>query len=173
MISKKYEVQDELIIQTLEELVPLDHLVRKLAQIDYTFIYDIVDELYSKNGRPSIDPIILFKILTLKYVFQIKSIRQTMKELEVNLAYRWFVKIPLSQKLPHYTVISYNFNQRFNTDHIGEKILMRIFEQILDLNILSPHELDLSKTNLKIYQTPNHKVKIKLDETALYEMTLV
>ncbi|PPA88607.1 transposase, partial [Brevibacillus laterosporus] len=69
---------------SLDELVPSDHLVRKIEKaIDFTFIYDLVKDKYSEdNGRPSIDPVVLIKIVFIQYLFGIKSMRQTIKELE-------------------------------------------------------------------------------------------
>ncbi|PPA90119.1 transposase, partial [Brevibacillus laterosporus] len=69
---------------SLDELVPSDHLVRKIEKaIDFTFIYDHVKDKYSEdNGRPSIDPVVLIKIVFIQYLFGIKSMRQTIKELE-------------------------------------------------------------------------------------------
>jgi transposase len=173
MLTKKLAVQDELIFQTLDELVPQEHLVRRLDEVDYTFIHDIVKDLYSDDGRPSVDPIVLFKILTIKYVFHIKSLRQTLKDIEVNLAYRWFIKYPLSQKVPHYTVISYNFNKRFHKKKIGEQIFQKIFQQIFDLNILNTKEIDLSQLNLKVYQNNRDQARVAIKDEALYETTLV
>lgn len=174
MLTKRLEVQDELIIQTLDDLVPDDHLVRELDKIDYTFIHDYVKDFYSNDvGRPSIDPIILFKILIIKYIFNLKSIRHTMKEIEVNLAYRWFIKIPLSQKLPHYSVISSNFNNRYNNQKVITKIFQKIFQNIFDLNIISTNSIDLSQLNLRTYQTIYDKTKVVLSEEVLYDSQLV
>ena len=77
----------------MDDLVPKDHLLRLIDRaIDWSFIYDLVEEKYSSdNGRPSIDPVVLIKIPLIQYLYGIKSMRQTMKEIEVNVAYRWFL----------------------------------------------------------------------------------
>ncbi|WP_312009675.1 transposase, partial [Shouchella clausii] len=77
----------------MEKLVPEDHLVRKLdAVINFDFIYDLVEDLYSKDkGRPSVDPVVLVKMVFIQYIFGIRSMRQTIKEIETNVAYRWFL----------------------------------------------------------------------------------
>ena len=173
MLTKNSTPQEELIFQTLEELVPSDHIVRKINLIDYSFIYDQVGPLYSCDGRPGIDPVILFKILTLKAIFNVSSIRKTMKELEVNLAFRWFIKIPLSQKLPSHSVISTNIKKRFKKPFLVEKILKEIFQQVFDLNIISSKDVNLSQQNLKIYQTNDEQTKVMIDDHYLYETTLV
>ncbi len=166
MLTKQKESQHEAILYTLDELVPENHIVRKLDKINYDFIYDEVKELYANDGRPSIDPIILFKIYLIKNFFNIKSINQTLKEIEVNVAYRWFLRIPFSEKLPHYSVISNNFNYRFN-----KLILNNIFKQIItELNNLN---LGIEKTFLLNKGRYKIKRKAKNAESSLYDTTLV
>ena len=65
------------ILGTIEEFVPENHLVRKLEEtIDWCFIYPLVSSLYSSIGRPSMDPVILFKMIFINYCFGINSIRK-------------------------------------------------------------------------------------------------
>ena len=81
---------DSFILSTIDELVPSDHKVRELEEaIDWTFIYPLVRPLYSSFGRPSIDPVVLFKMLFINFTFGIHSMRRTCEEIKVNLAYRW------------------------------------------------------------------------------------
>ena len=89
-------------ITSIDQLVPEDHLVRKLdAYIDFNFIYDLVKDKYStETGRPSIDPVVLFKIVVIQYIFGIKSMRQTIAEIETKVAYRWFLACGLNDKIP-------------------------------------------------------------------------
>lgn len=79
-------------------------LVRKLeTAIDFSFIYPLVEGLYSKLGRPSIDPVVLFKMTFIQYVFGIRSMRQTIKEIETNVAYRWFLGFGFYTEVPHFS----------------------------------------------------------------------
>lgn len=93
MISKNNNNVDQVQIVSLEQLVPKDHLLRKVDEaVDFNFIYDLVENKYStETGRPSIDPVTLIKIPIIQYMFGIKSMRQTIKDIEVNVAYRWFL----------------------------------------------------------------------------------
>lgn len=77
----------------IDDLVPQNHLLRIIDKaIDWTFIYDLVEDKYSHdNGRPSMDPVSLIKIPFIQYLYGIRSMRQTIKEIEVNVAYRWFI----------------------------------------------------------------------------------
>ncbi len=71
------EARYQLSVVSLDELVPSNHLVRKIEKaIDFTFIYDLVKDKYSQdNGRPSVDPVVLIKIVFIQYLFGIKSMR--------------------------------------------------------------------------------------------------
>ena len=81
--------RDQIEFTSLDELVPEDHLVRKLENaIDWSFIYDMVeDSCCENNGRPSLDPVILPKLPVLQYMLGIRSLRQTIQEIKVNTAY--------------------------------------------------------------------------------------
>ena len=89
----------------MDDLVPQDHLLRLIDQaIDWSFIYDLVIDKYSAdNGRPSMDPVMLIKIPFIQYLYGIRSMRQTVKEIEVNVAYRWFLGLEMMDKVPHFS----------------------------------------------------------------------
>lgn len=93
MLSKHNSIQrDQIEMINLDQLVPANHLVRKIeAAIDFSFIYDLVESMYSEVGRPSIDPVILIKLTFIQYTFGIRSMRKTIEEVEINMAYRWFL----------------------------------------------------------------------------------
>jgi transposase len=80
---------------TIESLVPADHLLRKIdAVIDLEFIRERVRHLYCEsNGRPALDPVVLFKLLLIGYPFGIRSERQPMREVQCNAAHRWFLRL--------------------------------------------------------------------------------
>lgn len=94
--DKKTQIQ----LISLDQLVPEDHLLRKIDKyIDFDFIYDLVEEKYStQTGRPSIDPVTLIKIPIIQYMYGINSMRQTIREIEVNMAYRWFLGLDFTIK---------------------------------------------------------------------------
>jgi transposase len=85
---EKKQVAVEMV--TIEELVPDDHLLRKINRfIDFSFIREKTKNLYCENnGRPAIDPVILFKMIFIGYLFGIRSERRLVKDIEVNTAYR-------------------------------------------------------------------------------------
>lgn len=99
---------DSFILSTIDELVPSDHKVRELEEaIDWTFIYPLVRPLYSSFGRPSIDPVVLFKMLFINFTFGIHSMRRTCEEIKVNLAYRWFLGLSIDDEVPNYSTWSH------------------------------------------------------------------
>ena len=106
--------RDGLIMSTLDDLVPQDHLVRTLeATIDWKFIYPLVKSLYSNFGRRSIDPVVLFKMIFINYTFGINSMRKTCEEIKVNIAYRWFLGISIYEDVPNYSTWSKNYQRRY------------------------------------------------------------
>src|SRR5574338_1048611 len=97
MLKKPLPAQTALEMVTLDGLVPKDHLLRKIeAAIDFSFIHERVAGLYSPdNGRPALDPTVMFKALFIGYLFGVRSERQLVREIEVNVAYRWFLGLSL------------------------------------------------------------------------------
>ena len=99
MTKQKYK-NDCIIFDTLENLVPQDHLVRKIERcMDFTFIEDEVKDLYSSVGRASIPPVVLFKLLLINKIFGINSMRKTCEECKVNIAYRWFLGLSMYDEI--------------------------------------------------------------------------
>ena len=88
MLNKSIDKRDQYEMISISELVPSNHLLRKVDNIlDLNSIYELVEDKYClDNGRPSIDPVILVKILLIQRLFGIKSMRQTIKEIETNVA---------------------------------------------------------------------------------------
>ena len=133
MTNRNNSKLDGIIYYTLDELVPQDHLVRKLEDaLDFRFIYPKVQHLYSRHGRPSIDPVVLFKMLILNIVFGINSMRRTCSEIEVNLAYRWFLGLSIDEKIPNFSTWSQNYIRRYKDSSIFQEIFMEILEQAVD-----------------------------------------
>jgi transposase len=100
MLKKPSPQQTALEMVSLNGLVPNDHLLRKIdAVVDFSFIHDRVAGLYCPdNGRPPLDPTLMFKALFIGYLFGIRSARQLVREIEVNVAYRWFLGLKLTDQ---------------------------------------------------------------------------
>ncbi|OON40126.1 IS5 family transposase [Izhakiella australiensis] len=145
---------------TLEELVPEDHLVRKIdATIDFEFIRDAVKHLYcADNGRPAIDPVRLIKMMLLGYLFGIPSERRLVKEIQVNVAYRWFLRMGLTEKVPDASTLSQNRIRRFNDSDIFQQIFDHIVEQALARGMANGRVLYTDSTHLKADANPRKAV---------------
>ncbi len=143
--------QYQLEMVTLEQLVPKDHLVRKIdTAIDFEFIRAEVAHLYCKdNGRPAIDPVVLFKIMLLGYVFGVPSERRLMQEIEVNVAYRWFLRLSLTDKVPDASTLSQNRIRRFNGTDVFQRIFDHIVEQAISRHLIGGRTLYTDSTHLK------------------------
>ena len=100
---------------SIEDLVPQNHILRDIDRaIKLDFIYDEVANLYSADAvRPSVDPIVLFKIALLQYTFGIRSMRQTIREIEVNMACCWYLGYGMTESIPHFSTFGKNYVRRF------------------------------------------------------------
>jgi transposase len=100
---------------SLEKLMPKDHLVRRLAEVlDLSWVRSATARLYSHTGRPSIDPVVVAKLLLLGYFYNIDSERQLMRDVQVNLAYRWYLGYDLDEEIPDHSILS-KARRRFGT----------------------------------------------------------
>jgi transposase len=112
----------------LEEAVPEDHQVRRIAEVlDLSWVRAELAPRYSPVGRPSIDPVLMIRMLIVGYVFAIRSERALCREVQVNLAYRWFCGLGIEDKIPDHSVFSRARNERFR-DH---DIFRHVFERVV------------------------------------------
>ena len=132
MTKQEYK-KDCMILSTLEELVPEDHLIRKLDNcIDFRFIEELVSDLYSVCGRPSIPPVVLFKLIFINIVFGINSMRRTVEECKVNIAYRWFLGLSIYDDIPNYSTWSQNYIRRYKDSEVFNQIFETILNQAIE-----------------------------------------
>lgn len=151
MLRKPSPQQTELEMVTLEQLVPGDHLLRKIdAAIDFGFIREMTEDLYCPdNGRPPIPPEMLFKALFVGYLFGIRSERQLMREIEVNVAYRWFIGLRLTAPVFDASTFSQNRRRRFDGTDVAQRIFDYIVEQALAKGLVGGEVLYTDSTHLK------------------------
>lgn len=117
----------------IEIMVPRNHLLRAIHEhIDFSFIYEKVRPYYSQTyGRPSVDPVLLFKMMLVGYLYGIPSERQLEQEVHLNIAYRWFLGLGLHDAVPDHSTISWNRKNRFQ----GSRIFQEIFDEVVQLAI--------------------------------------
>ena len=160
MLTVRAEERGQYEMICLEDMVAKDHILRKIDEaIDFTHIYDIVKEKYCPdNGRPSIDPVVLFKIVLIQHLFGIPSLRKTAEEIKVNIAYRWFLGYLLNEQTPHFSTISYNFKHRY-TPEVVEEIFYWILSEINSAGYLSPEAVFIDGTHIKANANTKKAVK--------------
>src|ERR1700751_4039213 len=107
----------------LDEAVPDDHLVRRIrAFLDLSWVYAELAPYYSEIGRPSVDPVLMIRMLIIGYVFAIRSERQICGEFQVNLAYRWFCELDLEDAIPGHSAFSRARNKRFREGDVFRRM---------------------------------------------------
>ena len=156
----------------MDDMVPQDHLLRIIDKaIDWSFIYELVEEKYSQdNGRPSMDPVMLIKIPFIQYLYGIKSMRQTVKEIEVNVAYRWFLGLDMLDKVPHFSTFGKNYTRRFKDTDLFEQIFEHILSECYKFKLVDPTEVFVDATHVKA-RANNKKIQKRIahDEALFFE----
>ena len=167
MLKPAYPAQTELEMVTLEQLVPQDHLLRLLDRhIRFDFIREATRHLYCENnGRPAIDPVVLFKMLFIGYLFGIRSERRLVKEIEVNVAYRWFLGLRLTDKVADASTLSQNRRRRFAGTDIEQQIFDGIVEQALEHGLIGGRVLYTDSTHLKANANKRHFEVHQVEQT--------
>jgi transposase len=111
----------------LDAVVPDDHLVRRIAAVlDLSWVHAELAPHYSPIGRPSIDPALMIRMLIISYVFAIRSERALCREVQVNLAYRWFCGLSIEDRLPDHSAFSRARNERFRDGDIFRRVFERV-----------------------------------------------
>ena len=158
--------QVELYICT-DQLVPEEHLLRKIdAAIDFKKIYEIVEPYYcNDNGRPSIDPVVLVKMVFIQHLFGIPSLRKTVSEIQMNVGYRWFLGFGLTTPIPHFATVSYAFATRF-PETVIEQIFKWILNEAVDKGFVDGSMVFVDSTPVKASANRHKKVRVRVEKTA-------
>ena len=164
--------RDQIQMFCMEDLIPEDHLLRLIDKaIDWNFIYNLVEDKYCHdNGRPSMDPVMLIKIPFIQYLYGIRSMRQTIKEIEVNVAYRWFLGLDMLDKVPHFSTFGKNYSRRFKDTDLFEQIFSHILEECYKFRLVDPTEVFVDATHVKA-RANGHKMRKRIakQEALFYE----
>jgi transposase len=135
MMGRSSQDQDQLFYSfNLEKIVPDDHQVRAIASVlDLSWVRTDLASHYSLIGRPSIDPVLMIRMLIVGYVFAIRSERALCREVQLNLAYRWFCGLGIESKIPDHSAFSRVRNERFR----DSDIFRRVFERVVGACIVA------------------------------------
>jgi transposase len=128
MMGRSSQDQEQLFYSfNLEEVVPDDHLVRPIARVlDLSWVRAELAPHYSPLGRPSIDPVLMIRMLIIGYVFAIRSERALCREVQLNLAYRWFCGLGIEDNIPDHSAFSRARNERFGDSDIFRRVFERV-----------------------------------------------
>ena len=174
MIAREKDQRDVAEIITIEDTVPKDHLLRKIDKaVPFFQLYSFVEDLYSTyQGRKSIDPVTLFKIILIQHIYGIPSLRQTLRDISLNLAYRWFLGYCISEPVPHFATVSHNFKHRFPSDR-SQQVFGWLLEEIAKAGYLSSEAAFVDVANVKTSASLPQGLQERIMQTAkLYEESL-
>jgi transposase len=113
----------------LEDRIPKDHLLRRINVFVSLALDDVHEQLgsyYSEIGRPSVDPELMLRMLIVGYCYGLRSERKLTQEVELHLAYRWFCRLDLDDKVPHHSTFSENRLHRFRESDVFRHIFERV-----------------------------------------------
>lgn len=154
----------------LEQLVKADHDLRKIQKhVDFNFIYELVAPYYSEvTGRPSIDPVVLFKMSLIQALDDIKSEEKLVDAIHHNMAYRWFLGYGLTEAIPDHSTISHNRAVRFKDTTIYEEIFNEIVLQAITANLVKGQIVYTDSTHVRA-NASNSKFTNVVEERVIAE----
>ncbi len=166
-MEAKRDGRRDVVMTDVEALVPKEHLLRKIeAVMDYEGLYERLSPYYCEdNGRPGIDPVVLIKMALLEHLYGLPSLRQTHRDIEVNVAYRWFLGYNLLEKIPHFATVSYAFCRRFPAE-LSEEIFAHILNKALNNKIVDTSMVFIDGTHIKASANKKKFQKEQVSKTA-------
>jgi transposase len=128
----------------LEDQISETHLLRLIDQhVSFEFVRVRLKDSYSENGRPSIDPELLLRILLIGYLYGITSERKLVEELRMHLAWRWFTGLGFDQEIPHHSTFSKNRHGRFQESKLFEQLFEQIVKQCVEVGLVQGEHLSV------------------------------
>jgi transposase len=161
----------------LDEAVPSDHPVREVAAVlDLSWVHSELAPYYPRLGRPSIDPVLMIRMLIIGYVFAIRSERALCRDVSVNLAYRWFCGLSIEDKIPDHSAFSRARNERFGDSGIFRSVFERIVEACIRAGLVGGEGFAVDASLIvadanKQRSTPGPRWNKKLDTEAVSRAT--
>src|SRR6476646_9231041 len=138
MMGRREEGQGQFFYSfDLDKVVPPDNLVRQIdGLLDLSWVHKELAPYYSHTGRPSIDPELMIRMLVVGYVFALRSERLICREVQVNLAYRWFCKLGIEDAIPDHSAFSRARNERFREGDVFRRVFERIVEACIAAGLI-------------------------------------
>lgn len=121
----------------IEMMIPQGHLLKKIDKVmDFDFIYEELAPYYPANGRPSVDPVSMFKMLLVGYLYGIKSERRLVEEIELNIAYRWFCGFELWDTIPDHSTFSKTRTRKWQQSGLFQKVFGKIVQECIESGLV-------------------------------------
>lgn len=167
--------RNQLEMVTLEDLVPQDHLLRKIDKaINLDFIHNLTRDLYANTGRRCIDTVVLFKIVLLNFIYGNNSIRKTCEEAKVNMAYRWYLGVGITEQIPNYSTFSQNYIRKYSTSDVFEKIFSEVLSRLIKDKFIDTSIIFVDGTHIKANANKHKRTKELVKEvTTKYQKELM
>ena len=167
MMGRKDDYQSKMEFIDLNAFVPSNHILRQISEkIDFSFIYDKMEKYYSKLGRKSLDPVLLFKMLLIGYLFNVESERKLEEEVQLNLAYRWFLELDLTDPVPDHSTFSQNRRRRFNNSSVSQEIFDHIIMLCIEKGLVTGEVIVTDSTHIKASSAKGKVEKIFVEKTS-------
>lgn len=166
MMGRNEEYQSKLEFIDLNVFVPSNHLLRKINEkVDFSFIYNKMEKYYSKLGRKSIDPVLLYKMLLIGYLYNIDSERQLEQEVHLNIAYRWFLGLDLTDTVPDHSIFSQNRRRRFKDSTVFQEIFDYVVQLCIEKGIVTGDVIVTDSTHIKASAAKDKVEKVVVEKT--------
>jgi transposase len=153
----------------LDERVPKDHLLRRIDRFVTPALADIHERLepyYSEIGRPSVDPELMIRMLIVGYCYGLRSERRLTQEVDLHLAYRWFCRLGLDDRVPHHSTFSENRLNRFRESDILRHIFERVVMTAMEMGLVKGEGFAVDASVMEANASRYHgKVPEELDWT--------
>jgi len=150
----------------LNAFVPTNHILRQINEkIDFSFIYNKMELYYSKLGRKSLHPVLLFKMLLVGYLFNVDSERELEQEVHLNIAYRWFLGLDLTDSVPDHSTFSQNRRRRFKDNTVFQEIFDHIIKLCIEKGLITGEVIVTDSTHIKASAVKGKVEKVVVDKT--------
>ena len=140
----------------MHKLVPDGHILKLVDKhVDFSFIRERVSHLYSEIGRPSVDPVLMVKMLIVGYLFGITSERRLCEEVGMHVGYRWFVGLNMEDKVPDHSTFSKNRHGRFRESLVWEEIFEELVRRCIAAGLVRGENLSADGTYVEANASMN------------------
>lgn len=137
MMGRK-DRQMQILFIDINTMIPENHLLKQIdKKINFDFIYELAAPYNATTGRKSVDPVMMIKMLLIGYLYGIKSERRLAEEVNLNIAYRWFCGLELSDKVPEHLLFSQNRRRRFCDSTLFRDIFNRIIIECIEQGVVT------------------------------------